>query len=167
MPARTNFSPLQWRALRNAPQLVALATAAAGHSGLLGSLSEGLAAAGAFAAAARGNNQLIKELFGKEEIRAAQEDIRELLRSITDAATANDRLQDAALHATRTALAALQSTGATADAEDFRKMLAWLAGKVANASKEGDFLGFGGKRVSEAEQHFLERLDAVVGRPPP
>jgi hypothetical protein len=159
------FTSEQWRALRNAPQFVALATAAAGNSGLLGSLSEGLAAAKAFTEAARANNALIRELLGREEVRSAQQDLRELLASATDAATVATRLQDAALAAVRAALAALQAKDAAADESDYRKMLAWLAGEVANAAKEGDFLGFGGERVSEGERRFLEKLYAVTGRP--
>jgi hypothetical protein len=77
------------------------------------------------------------------------------------------RLQDTAIDAARAALAALQSKSAAADADDLRKMLGWIAEKVANASKEGDFLGFGGERVSEGERKFLDRLYTVVGRPPP
>lgn len=158
------FTAEQWRALRTAPQLVALATAAAGHSGLLGSLAEGMAAASAFAAAGRGNNLLIKELFSKQAIGEAQRDIRAMLESLTDPGEAQARLQDAALHAARTALTALQSKDDAVNASDFRKMLGWLAEEVANASKEGDFLGFGGERVSEGERKFLDRLYEVVGR---
>ena len=51
MTRRQDFSSEEWRALRNAPQLVAIATAAAGHSGFFGTLSEGMSAASAFAAA--------------------------------------------------------------------------------------------------------------------
>lgn len=165
MSQRNQFPPEQWRALRNAPQLVALATAAAGNSGLLGSLAEGMAAASAFAAATRGTNLLIRELFSKEEIRAAQQDIRSVLESFTDPSEAQSRLQDAALHAARTALAALQSKDDAVNTTDYRKMLAWLAEEVANASKEGGFLGFGGERVSEGERQFLGRLYEAVGRP--
>lgn len=164
MSQRNDFTAEQWRALRNAPQLVALATAAAGNSGLLGSLAEGMAAASAFSAAGRGSNQLIKELFSKEAIGEAQQDIRALLESFTDPAQAQSRLQDAAIQAARSALAALESRGDAVDIGDFRKMLAWLAEEVASASKEGDFLGFGGERVSEGERKFLERLYEVVGR---
>ncbi|GMW06544.1 MAG: hypothetical protein QY320_13480 [Gammaproteobacteria bacterium] len=165
MPTRSDFTTAQWRALRNAPQLVALATAAAGNSGLLGSLAEGLTAASAFAQATRASNHLITALFAREEIRAAHEDIQALLRPATDRTPADHRLQDAAIEATRAALDALLDRNATADADDFRKMLAWLAEKIANASKEGDFLGFGGERVSEGERKFLSRLYGVVGRP--
>jgi hypothetical protein len=165
MSRRNDFTAEQWRALRNAPQLVALATAAAGHSGLFGSLAEGMAAASAFAAAGRGNNLLIKELFSKQAIGEAQQDIRSLLESFTDPAEAQGRLQDAAIHATRTALAALQSKDDAVNLSDFRKMLVWLAEEIANASKEGDFLGFGGERVSEGERRFLARLSAAIGQP--
>jgi hypothetical protein len=165
MLSRKDFSPQQWRSLRNAPQLVALATAAAGNSGLLGSLSEGMAAASAFSAAGRAHNELIREIFAREEIRAAQQDIQTVLRSVTDPAGLESRLQESALEAARAALEALQAVEAGVDADDYRKMLAWLAEEVANASKEGSFLGFGGERVSEGERKFLTRLYMVVGRP--
>jgi hypothetical protein len=164
MTRRQGFSTEEWRALRNAPQLVAIATAAAGHSGFFGTLSEGMSAASAFAAARLANNELIKELFGAEEIRAAHGDIRELLSSVKDASAFGPQLQDGAIAAARKALTALDARQATTDASDYRKMLAWLAEEVANAAREGSFLGFGGVRVSEGEQTFLNKLYAVVGK---
>lgn len=162
MTRRQDFGSEEWRALRNAPQLVAMATAAAGHSGFFGTLSEGMSAASAFAAARRGNNELIKELFGAEEIRAAHSDIREMLGSVIEPSTFGTRLQDGAIAAARKALAALGRHQATADMEDYRKMLAWLAEEVANAAREGGFFGFGGVRVSEGEQKFLNKLYEIV-----
>lgn len=164
MTRRQVFSSGEWRALRNAPQLVAIATAAAGNSGFFGSLSEGMSAASAFAAARRGSNELIKELFDGDEIRAAHGDIREILAAVKEVSAFAMQLQDAAIAAARKALAALGAHQATADLEDYRKMLAWLAEEVANASREGGFLGFGGVRVSEGEQQFLNKLYAVVGQ---
>jgi hypothetical protein len=35
---------------------------------------------------------------------------------------------------------------------------------TAEASKEGSFLGIGGKRVTEEEHTALEAIDAVLGR---
>ena len=66
MPAKADFSPEQWKALRTAPQFVALATAAAGNSGLFGSLSEGMAMASSIAEAMRGGNPLLRDVFAKE-----------------------------------------------------------------------------------------------------
>ncbi len=164
MTRRQEFSGEEWRALRNTPQLVAIAMAAAGSSGFFGTLSEGMSAASAFAAARRGNNALIKELFGADEIRTAHGDIREILSSVKEASAFGSALQDEAIAAARKALAALDAHQAMADVEDYRKMLAWLAEEVANAAREGSFLGFGGVRVSEGEQKFLNKLNEVVGK---
>ena len=39
-----------------------------------------------------------------------------------------------------------------------------LARRVAEAAKEGSFLGFGGERVSEGERQMLAKLDGALGR---
>ena len=96
MATRNDFSADQWQALRNAPQIVALATAAAGNSGLFGSISEGMAMASTMAAAMRGEQPLIREIFGKDEIRAAQDQIKGMVKSATDKASLNALLQKAA-----------------------------------------------------------------------
>ena len=45
----------------------------------------------------------------------------------------------------------------------YGRFLVDLARKVAEASKEGGFLGMGGTRVSEAEQNVIDRIQAAVG----
>jgi hypothetical protein len=37
-----------------------------------------------------------------------------------------------------------------------------VAESAANAAKEGGFMGFGGERVSAAEQGFLDELKAAL-----
>jgi hypothetical protein len=162
MSSRSDFTPEQWRALCNAPQLVALATAAAGHSGLFGSISEGMAMASSMAEAVRGDHPLLKEIFAKDDIRASQDDIRALIKGVSDTATLNVKLQDAAASALTAAVTALASKGATTDADAYRRMLGGIAEKIANASSEGGFLGFGGERVSEGERQFLDRLKGLL-----
>jgi hypothetical protein len=163
MATRTDFSPEQWQALRNAPQLVALATAAAGNSGLFGSISEGMAMASTIAAAVRGDQPLLREIFGRDEISAAQDQIKGMLKSVTDRGAMYSFLQKEATDATAAALAALSAKGATADAAAFRTLLTGIGDKVANASTEGGFLGFGGERVSDGERQFLSQINALVG----
>jgi hypothetical protein len=162
MTARTDFTPEQWKALRNAPQIVALATAAAGNSGLFGSLSEGMAMASSIADAVRGDQPLFKEIFGKDEIRAAQDDIRTVVKGVGDKAMLNSKLQDSAADTVKTAIAALTARGATGEADAYRRLLGGIAEKVANAAKEGSFLGFGGERVSEGERTFIAKLNDLL-----
>jgi hypothetical protein len=163
MPAKTDFTTDQWQAIRNAPQLVALAAAAAGNSGLFGSLSEGMATASSIAEAVRGDQPLLREVFDKDEMRAAQDQIRGMLKSVTDKSSLNSVLQGAAVDAVRTAMAALAAKGATSESEAFQSFLSGVADKVANASKEGGFLGFGGERISEGEREFIARLKSILG----
>lgn len=163
MATKSDFTAEEWQALRNAPQLVALATAAAGNSGLFGSVSEGMAMASSIAEAAGGTNGLLREAFGKDEIRAAQEQIRAVLKSAPDKSQLNAHLQAAAADGVKAALSALAAKGATGDADALRKLLTGIADKVANASKEGSFLGFGGERVSDGERQFLAQLKTLVG----
>ena len=162
MATRTDFSTEQWQALRNAPQLVALATAAAGNSGVFGSLAEGLATASTFAAALRGQQPLLREIFAKEEMQSAHEQIKTSIDSLTDRTAMVASVQKAAIDATKAALAALAAKGATADADAYRTLLTGLGDKIANAATEGGFLGFGGERVSAGERQVLAQLKSAV-----
>lgn len=58
----------------------------------------------------------------------------------------------------------LQTKGATdADVHSFKDMMYAIAEGVANASKEGGFLGFGGQRVSDREAAVLTELKSELG----
>lgn len=163
MPTRNDFTAEQWQAVRNAPQLVALATAAAANSGLFGSLAEGMATASTIAATLRGEQPLLREIFAKDEMGAAQNEIKGLLRSVSDGTALDTTLQTAAVEAVAAALAALNAKGTDADVAAFRDLLRQIGDKVANAAREGGFLGFGGERVSDGERQFLARLQPVIG----
>jgi hypothetical protein len=162
MTTRTDYTPEQWQAIRNAPQLVALATAAAGNSGLFGSLAEGMALAGTMTTALQGDQPLLREIFAKDEMQAAQEQIRSSLKTVKDRSALSSYLETAATDAAMAAISALSTKGAGTDADAYRKMLSGIGTRIANASKEGSFLGFGGERVSDGEEKFLARLESVV-----
>jgi hypothetical protein len=162
MSTRSDFTTEQWRALCNAPQFVALATAAAGNSGLFGSVSEGMAMASSMAEAVRGDHPLLKDIFAKDDIRASHEEMRAMVKGVADKAAFNVKLQDAAATAVTAAVAALNSKGATADTAAYSKLLGGIADKIASASTEGGFLGFGGERVSDGERQFLDRLKILL-----
>lgn len=58
----------------------------------------------------------------------------------------------------------LQTKGATdADVHSFKSMMYAIAEGVANASKEGGFLGFGGQLVSDKEAAVLTELKSELG----
>ena len=52
---------------------------------------------------------------------------------------------------------------APADAPSFKAWLKHIAEKVAEASSEGGFLGFGGVRVTDAEKASIEEVVQALG----
>ena len=77
MTTKTDFSEHEWRVLRDVPHLVVVATAAAGGSGLFGTLKEAIAPAGALVEAIKGHNELLRNVCDKEEMKAAAEAFKE------------------------------------------------------------------------------------------
>jgi hypothetical protein len=49
------------------------------------------------------------------------------------------------------------------EAEGYKRWLLTVAQRVAEAAKEGGFLGIGGVRVSEAEQATLAEIAGALG----
>ncbi len=161
MATKADFTDLEWESLRNAPHLVALAVATAGSSGPIGSLKEAFAPAGAIIAAAKGNNQLLKNICDTAELKAAQQSIRSSIK-ITDAKTLRDDLQNLAAEKAREATAVLKQKCSPGDLDAFRSLLVDIADRTAKAAKEGSFLGFGGERVSEGERKVISQISEAL-----
>lgn len=164
MAKKSDFSTEQWRTLRDAPHLVVVAVASAGGSGLFGSLKEAIAPAGAMIEALQGDNDLLKDICHKDEMKAAVEEIKEEAKA-GDFQSIQTHFRDAAKSWTQAAVAILKETGSAEDVTAYSDFLMKLADRVANAAKEGGFLGFGGERVSEPERALMAELAAAVGRP--
>ena len=163
MAAKTDFSSTEWDVLRDTPLLVVIAMAAAGGSGLFGSIAEAIAPSGTIIEALKGNNQLIKEVCEKEEMKASIESIKSLTKTRGDFAGIQAALRKEATDKARSALDLLRQKGSPEDIAAYRDFLLKLGDKVANAAKEGAFLGFGGERVSEHERSLLAELAGAVG----
>lgn len=67
-----------------------------------------------------------------------------------------------AINAGRKAIDILKSKTAPEDINAYREFFMAVAVRVADAAKEGSFLGIGGKRVSDAEQALLNDLKSVL-----
>jgi hypothetical protein len=71
-------------------------------------------------------------------------------------------LKSAVLGRIREAANLVNSKATPEEAMAYRQMIMSVSEKAANASKEGGFLGFGGVRVSNAEQSFLNEVKAAL-----
>jgi hypothetical protein len=163
MATKTDFSSTEWEVLRDTPHLVVLAIAIAGGSGIFGSIAEAIAPSGTIIEALKGSNQLLKEVCEKEEIKASIKSIKSRSKASSDFSSIQAALRKEAIDKSRTALDLLRQKGSPEDIAAYRDFLIKLGDKVANAAKEGAFLGFGGERVSEHERTLLAELAEAVG----
>ncbi|CAL1239198.1 hypothetical protein [Candidatus Methylocalor cossyra] len=164
MATKTDFSAQDWQVLRETPQLVAIAVAAAGSSGLIGSVLEAIAPVRPILDALQGNHPLLREVCQREEVQASLEAVKARVKG-QDFETVRTTLREAALEHARRAREILQAKGLAEDADAYGKFLRDLGQRVAKAAAEGSFLGFGGERVSEPERTLLAELDRSLGIP--
>ena len=65
----------------------------------------------------------------------------------------------------RTAAALVDERSEPSDAAAYKEWSVAIARQVAEAAKEGGFLGFGGERVSAEERAMLARIERALGVP--
>jgi hypothetical protein len=164
MATKASFTPEEWRQLLQSPMLAGMAVTAADPSGLFGLVKEGLAASRALAEAktAPAANELIKAVVADFETAEGRDAARDGLKAHFAGAKAAD-VKPKAIAALRD-VSTLLATKAPEDASAFKSWLEDLARRVAEASKEGGFMGFGGVQVSDAEKATLAEISAALNR---
>ena len=165
MAKQDNFTSDEWALLRLAPSLVAGGTVAADPSGIFASIKEAAAGAGVMASAYKANSSLeLLAALGADHSIPGMPDPKSLLGE----GSRDQQLQNfknAVLDRVKSATDLVARKASPAEADAYRKMLADVAEKAADASKEGGFLGFGGVRVSDKEQAFIEEVRKAAGIP--
>lgn len=158
MSTKADFTPEEWNALLAAPMLAGMAVTIAEPSGLLGMIQEGWASARSMLGAKSdpAASQLAKSIaedFSTSEGRhAAQAYVKSQLTG-KSAAELKPQIMGAL-----SAVAGILDAKAGTDAASVKAWLSHTAQSVAEASKEGGFLGFGGVAVSDAEKASLDEV---------
>ncbi|MEJ2534058.1 MAG: hypothetical protein P8008_00905 [Gammaproteobacteria bacterium] len=162
MSVKDKFSEQEWESIVQSPMLAGIAITAADPGGLWSALKEsaGVARSLLEAKSSADADSLathISATFQQPEgRRAAQERLTETFRGKKPAemtALAVDRLGESR---------ALVERKAPEHAAAYKQFVRMTAEKVAEAGKEGGFLGFGGERVSDAEKKTLADIDRAL-----
>ena len=163
MAKQDAFTAEEWTLLRLVPSLVSGGTSAADPSGIFASIREATAGAAGMAEAFKANSAL--ELFGAlaaDKSIPGMPDPKSLLgEGSREQQMAN--FKSAVLDRVKAAVELVARKATPAEAAAYRAMLAGVAQKAAEASKEGGFLGFGGVRVSDAEHAFIAEVKQAAG----
>jgi hypothetical protein len=145
------------------PMMVSTAVSMADPNGLWGMIKEGMASARALLDAKKdpGAGELIRALIADIETPEGRERAKEGLKAAIDAKSpAEAKAQALAGLARVNGILESKSPG---EAPAFKAWLYQVALKVAESTKEGSFLGFGGVAVSDAEKASLDEISQTLG----
>jgi hypothetical protein len=162
MANKKNFTPEEWTKVLKSPVVAGIAVSAADPSGLWGTLKEAVASSSALVASKQdaGSNELVKAVIDFETSEG-RSDIQNALRKRFAGAEPADCVQRSL--DTLRQVSAILDAKAPGDAAAFKDWLRGISQKVAEASVEGAFLGFGGIRVSDAEKATLADITKALG----
>jgi hypothetical protein len=161
MSLKESFTPEEWSTLTSAPQTVAAAVMMAGFSGFIGSTKEALSVVTSMTEGANSSSPLIREISAREEIMAGQTALRARTATL-DPQRYKQQLNTMAVDESRKSVEII-GRHAASEVEPYKQWLMKIAYDVANAAKEGGFLGFGGERVSDGERQTISQLSAALG----
>lgn len=154
MTSKADFNAEDWSTVVDGPLYAGLRVIAADRGG---TLRESMAMGRVYqeARAKQGASSLLDELIksppsiDQERLQAAGGDL--------SAVTAEHL---------RNAMSILESKATPADVDAYKRFVMTVAQAVAEAHKEGGFLGIGGNRVSAAEDQALDEISLALGSPP-
>ncbi|MGA7215162.1 MAG: hypothetical protein WCE49_03450 [Terrimicrobiaceae bacterium] len=157
------FSPEDWTLLKSAPLLAGLSVTLSDlRSGIFGAIKEGLAPSQAIMEAGAGaSNPVVAAVVASIKEMAAKRERLQPPISVSGKKPEEIKAEVAAQLAKVSAI--LEGKVPADQAEGYKSWLVAIAGKVANASTEGGFFGFGGEKVSAAETAAINELASSLG----
>jgi len=160
MATRSDFTAEEWKTIVAAAPMVGLAVTCASPNGPWGVMKEMLSMGMAMAEMLQkgSSNPLIAELAA--DLKARQTKL-EPPQDIKDP----ERGKELALNHLRAVNDLLNRKVKAEEADEFKKWLLAVGRRVAEASNEGGIFGFGGERVSDAEQNTLRQIAFALEQP--
>ncbi|HET6506841.1 MAG TPA: hypothetical protein VFG42_08625 [Baekduia sp.] len=154
MTTKASFNAEEWAVVTTAPALAGLYVAASEPGG---QLRESVALSRAYAEArAKQPGELLEAVLTTAPSLGPQ-----------DAPRSPEEIRDRALADLRRAVRTLDRLAQDDELVAYKRFVYTLAEEVAQAHREGGFLGIGGKPVSDNEQAALDAIAAIFDEPIP
>jgi hypothetical protein len=167
MSALTDYTQDEIEKLMAAPLLTSMYVMGASLSGPIGLVKEMMAgvdtAMKAGKAAAPGT--LLNSLFSEENMKKEQDKMQQETKESTQGAQNMDEAKTKILRDLKSAVYFISTKGSAEEADAFKKLMIEVAEKVANAAKEGGFMGIGGTLVNDAEKTAIAEITAAMNGP--
>ena len=162
MTTRTDYSDEEWKNIMAAPIMAGLYVAMAVGSGPIDTLKEASSIAHSLTdLVQKGSaNELISAWI--DEIKPKEGQAVQMKEVVQVNAKTVEELRSATIDTLQQANAALAK--ATPDeAAEYKQIVMTISQRVAEAGKEGGFLGIGGTRVSPPETNAMQEIAAAIG----
>lgn len=160
MAGKQDFTAEEWSRVLEGTMVAGVAVTAAEPHGLWGTLQEGFANAKGLAAGHASTTPLIRDVVAALETSEgrtiARDALKQKLAGVPAAGIASRCLTEIA------EIARIVDAKGGADARPFKQWMYANAERVAEAAKEGGFLGFGGVRVSDKEKAALADISKAL-----
>jgi hypothetical protein len=162
MADKTSFTPEEWSMILGSPMIAGMAVTLGEPSGLWGTMKEGVASASALlhAKSDAGASALVKALVADLETPEGRTAARDSLKAELGGKSAADIKAQVIARLAR--IGEIVDRKSPADGPAFKAWLRAVAEKVAAASSEGGFLGFGGVKVSDNEKATLAEISSAL-----
>jgi hypothetical protein len=162
MTNKTAFTPEELYLLWKAPNTIAVAIMTAQPGGLL---SEMVASVKSITEARQTSpSEMMQSILTLEQTEVDQFSERIKAEAVERGAQTADDVLAMAISDIRGALAVLRLKAQPEEIQEYRQMLIEHAERIAQAGKEGGFLGIGGVRISEAEERVLAEIRMAANR---
>jgi hypothetical protein len=162
MTTKADFTDEEWARLERAPLVAGMAISLADPGGPIEAIKESMAAIKTVIEAAQSGGR-------GELVDAVAKDVAEKARHrhspLGDFKPRGRDAGEQILDELRAVNELLTQKATPEEAAAFREWLQTAAKRAADAAKEGGFLGFNAKRVSEGEQQMLDKLGEVLSAP--
>ncbi len=159
MSNKSDYTSEEWLLLKETPVVAGVAIMVAGGDGH-STVKERSSLMKALALGAQDypQHELIRALLVEDEWGAAMESHLNAYGT-----KAPEELAELAVEKCRQVADILAQKAGTDETQPYKQWVFAVSRVVANASKEGSFLGIGGQRISAEEQALLDRLSASLG----
>ena len=161
MTTKADFTDEEWARLERAPIVAGMAISLADPGGPIEAVKESMATIKTLTEAAQsgGRGELV------DAVAKSVAERRELKSLLGDFKPRGALAGEEILEEIRGVNALVNQKATSDEAAAFGEWLLSAAKRTAEAAKEGGFLGFNAQRVSEGEQHMLDKLTEALAPP--
>ncbi len=167
MSAIADYTQDEIEKMMVAPMLVSMYVMGASVSGPIGLVKEMMAgvetAVKIGKAAAPGS--LLSDLFSEENMKAQQDKMQQGTKESTQGAQNMDEAKAKMRADLQAAVGIVAAKGSPEELAAYKQMMLQAAENVANAAKEGGFMGIGGVVVNDAEKQAIAEISTALDNP--